>query len=201
MYPRPNHLSILLLLACLGLASAGAAKPDQPYGARVTVHQVSPSVWSYTLHNTSTSQDGWLWMVRFESMAPIAVPSGWEADWSGKDGWYWVNSTPTGDPTSSSCVMAVGRGIEPGGSLGGFVFDYGSPSTFCDLQNAGLWWAEFRFPGPDYATYTGYLELAEDAVPELSSLCSLGSVVLAVGAVFSFRRRRRSEPNDASPAS
>lgn len=198
MRPGLNHLSAALFLACLGLASVSAAQSDGAYGAKVTVRQISNCVWSFTIYNTSTSPDYWISLITFETCAAITTPAGWEADWNWRNGRHWMNSPPYGGPAVNSWVMAPGRGIEPGGRVGGFLFNYGTPTTFHYLRYEDHWWAWFWCDSD--AVCTGHLELAVDAVPEPASLSCLGFAICAMGALTS-ARRRRTDPSDVSPAS
>lgn len=176
--------SIVILLLCFSCAALAL-----PYGAKVTVKQLSPNIWSYTIYNTSTSQDCRLYDVAFE-WAPVnaTVPNGWEANWSGKDGGSWMNSSPNGEPVPGSYLNSIDMGIAPGQMQEGFEFDYEYPLD--DTQVICMWWADFYWSGGG-GVCTGYVELDNHIVPEPSSVVSLGIAMLSFGSIAGVVRKRR----------
>ena len=121
MNPRQIYILSVLLIT---VASQSYAASALPYGARVTAKMISPSIYSFTLYNTSTS-DYWLRDVSFETCPTDAsVPINWEAYWNGKGGYYWMNSSPNGEPVPNSLVTCLDLGIAPGQSQNGIDFDY-----------------------------------------------------------------------------
>ena len=88
MYPqRIDKVLLALIAGIVWLSCICSAALALPYGATVEAKQISPTIWTYTIYNTSISEDWWLYDVSFESCPVDAtVPDGWEANWSGKDG-------------------------------------------------------------------------------------------------------------------
>lgn len=179
----------IAVLICLATAAF-----TQPYGARVTCKQLSPNTWDYTIYNTSTSQDYCLYEIALESgPVDVTLPNGWWADWNGKDGWHWMNSSPNGEPTSNSYVSGVNYEsgdyvcIAPGEMLSGFVYHYAYPLTYAQIER--VWWAYFFTPSGGMEWCSGYVEPEDTTVPEPTSIITLTIGLIPLGGLILRRKQ------------
>lgn len=152
----------------------------------MTARQISPTIWSYTIYNTSISGDWWLCEASFEA-SPINVttPDGWEANWNGKDGCDWIGG---GGPFGSACPNMIVTGwnapLGSGQSLGVFEVDFGSREPNSD-EISCLWWATFSGPNGSVES-TDYVL----PVPEPSSALCMGTAISLFGGLLARRRRK-----------
>lgn len=178
MYPKRTGKTLFALIAgIVFLSCLGSAASALPYGAMVTAKQISPTIWSYTIYNTSTSEDYWLCEVSLEaSPIDVTTPNGWEANWNGKDGCDWVGGGgPFGAPSPNMIVTGWDTLLGVGQFLGGFEVDFGSREP-SNNEVAGMWWGTFSGPSGS-AESTGYVM----PVPEPSSALCLGTAIFSLG--------------------
>lgn len=186
MCQRQISIALFVLIAGIALLSCFSSVASAlPYGAMVTAKQISSTVWSYTIYNTSTLQDYWLCEIALEA-SPINVttPNGWEANWNGKDGACWIGGGgPFGAPCPNMIVTGWDAPLGFGQFLGEFEVNFGSREPN-NNEIAGMWWASFSGSSGN-AEATGYVI----PVPEPSSLIVLLSGAAAF-AGFTLRRKK-----------
>lgn len=123
-YSRVVPLGLGVVFAFMCLSSGALALP---YEATVTARQLSPTLWEYTLYNTSTSDNYALFDVDLYdiTVASIVAPDGWEADWAGKDGIGWFNSGE--GPTATINAASMDACVAAGQTRSGFYIEYAWP--------------------------------------------------------------------------
>ena len=124
-----RRLLVLLLVVLGALTCLSSGASALPYEAAVTASQLSPTLWEYTLYNTSTSDDYVLFDVSLYdiTVTSIVVPDGWEADWAGKDGNGWFNSGE--GPTAIMNAASMDACVAAGNMRSGFTSEYSCPLT------------------------------------------------------------------------
>lgn len=179
---------IALILMCLSSAVLG-----QSYGASVAARQISPTVWSFTISNTSTPSDCWLSDVGFyvdtwrSAIIADRCESGCEAFWSGKDDMYWMDSGPWGE-SSPGLIMTMYSAIAPGQSEDGFQIEFEQPMHIADI--VGTRWEAWPWSPHGAQCCTGTVTLQQSPVPEPSSLITLVFALLSVAGAARLRAMR-----------